>query len=125
MTHQIIEIARSGSHPAASPFLRFIRGIGARLSQKGRRERLETRCVRLYMRDDGTISLEGQDLGPGVEEMFGDSDYEYWVDVPDAGLQKLAFELLREKYAGQLNAVEAFRDWCKTHGVAHEFSNYM
>ncbi len=89
-----------------------------------RQQGTTSRHVRLYMRDDGGIMFEGQDLGPSVEEVFGDSDYEYWVHVPPSALQKLAFELLREKYTGQLNAVEAFRDWCKAHGVEHKFSNY-
>jgi hypothetical protein len=30
---------------------------------------------------DGDLVLEGQDLGSGVEEYWGDSDYEYWVVV--------------------------------------------
>lgn len=89
-----------------------------------RQEGTVSRRVRLYARDDGRIMFEGQDLGPSIEEIFGDSDYEYWVNVPAGDLQKLAFELLREKYTGQLNAVEAFRDWCQTHGIEHKFENW-
>jgi hypothetical protein len=44
--------------------------------------------------------------------------------VPPASLPKLAFELLREKFSGQLGAVGAFRDWCRTHGVQHEFDSW-
>jgi hypothetical protein len=47
------------------------------------------------------------------------------VCVPPASLPKLAFELLREKFAGQLGAVDALRDWCKTHGVQHEFGSWV
>ncbi len=89
-----------------------------------RQDGTEFRSVRVHARDDGAISLEAQDTGPRVEEIWGNSDYEFWVHVPAASLQKLAFELLREKYMDQWNAVNAFRDWCKTHGIEHEFGNY-
>jgi len=29
----------------------------------------------------GDLVFEGQDIGPGVEKFFGDSDYEYWHTV--------------------------------------------
>jgi hypothetical protein len=47
------------------------------------------------------------------------------VRVPSASVSKLAFELLREKFAGQLGAVDAFRNWCKTRGVEHEFDSWI
>jgi len=36
------------------------------------------------------------------------------MTVPPASLPKLAFKLLREKFSGQLGAVDAFRDSCMT-----------
>ena len=89
-----------------------------------RQEGTEFRRVDLMLKDDGAIVLEGQDIGLGVEEIWGDSDYEYWTRVAPPALAKLAFELLREKFAGRLDAVEVFRDWCQAHGVEHEFGNY-
>jgi hypothetical protein len=47
------------------------------------------------------------------------------VLVPPASLPKLAFELLREKFSGQLGAVDAFRNWCRTHDVEHEFDSWI
>ena len=41
-----------------------------------RREGSEFRRVDLMLKDDGEIVLEGQDVGPSVEEIWGDSDYE-------------------------------------------------
>jgi hypothetical protein len=89
-----------------------------------RREGTEFRRVDLRLADDGAISLEAQDMGPIVEQVWGDTDYEFWVRVAPPSLRKLAFELLREKFAGRLDAVTAFRDWCRAHGVEHEFGNY-
>jgi hypothetical protein len=89
-----------------------------------RQEGTAFRRVDLRLKDDGEIVLEGQDMGPAVEAVWGDTDYEYWVRVARRSLPKLAFELLREKFVGRLDAVTAFRDWCRAHGVEHEFGNY-
>jgi hypothetical protein len=89
-----------------------------------RQEGTAFRRVDLMLKDDGAIVLEGQDMGPAVEAVWGDTDYEYWVRVAPPSLPKLAFELLREKFAGRLDAVTAFRDWCRANNVEHEFGNY-
>jgi hypothetical protein len=90
-----------------------------------RQEGTEFRSVRLTLEDDGTITMDAQDIGPTVTQIWGDDDYEFWVRVPPASLPKLAFELLREKFSGQLGAVDAFRKWCTTHGVQHEFDSWV
>jgi hypothetical protein len=90
-----------------------------------RQEGTEFRSVRLSLDDDGGIKMEAQDIGPSVTRIWGDSDYEFWVRVPPTSLGKLAFELLREKFSGQLGAVDAFQDWCKTHGVQHKFDSWI
>jgi hypothetical protein len=90
-----------------------------------RPEGTEFRSVRLSLEDDGTIKMDAQDIGPTVTGIWGDDDYEFWVWVPPASLPKLAFELLREKFSGQLGAVDAFRDWCRTHDVEHEFDSWI
>jgi hypothetical protein len=90
-----------------------------------RQEGTEFRSVRLTLEDDGAIKMDAQDIGPTVTEFWGDSDYEFWVRVPPASLPKLAFELLREKFAGQLGAIDALRTWCEAHGIAHEFDSWI
>ena len=47
--------------------------------------------------ESGDLVLEGQDLGSGVEEYWGDSDYEYWVVVSAAN--KVTLFLLLSPYA--------------------------
>jgi hypothetical protein len=90
-----------------------------------RQEGTEYRSVCLRLDDDGTIKMDAQDMGPRVIQWWGDDDYEFWVRVPSASLPKLVFELLREKFSGQLGAVDAFRDWCRAHGVQHEFGSWV
>src|SRR5262249_315497 len=90
------------------------RSMAGRAIEIARREGIEFRSVYLSLEDDGTIKMDAQDMGPTVEEHWGDDDYEFWVLVPPASVPKLAFELLREKFSGQLGAVDAFRVWCMT-----------
>jgi hypothetical protein len=84
----------------------------------------EFRSVRLTVGDDGAIRMDAQDMGPTVEQVWGDGDYEFWVHVRKEAVGALAFALLREKFSGQRGAVDAFRDFCKTHGIEHEFGNW-
>jgi hypothetical protein len=83
------------------------------------------RVVRIVLEEDGAISLEAQDMGQKVEEFWGEDEYEFRVRVAPSALPRLAFELLREKFAGDTRAVDRFQDWCKARGVAHEFSNWV
>jgi hypothetical protein len=82
------------------------------------------RAVRLVLDEDGSISLEAHDMGQKTEEFWGEDEYEFQVRVAPSALPRLAFELLREKFAGDIRAVDRFRDWCKARGVAHEFDNW-
>jgi hypothetical protein len=83
------------------------------------------RSVRVSVNDDGSVRLDAQDMGKQVEDVWGDSDYEFWVDVPATALPKLAFALLREKYAGRSGAVDEFRAFCKREDIEHKWDSYV
>ena len=89
-----------------------------------RKEETEFRPVHLALEDDGAITMDAQDIGPAVTQFWGDDDYEFWVRVPATSVSKVAFEPLRQKCAGQSGVVDAFKDWCNTHGVEHEFDSW-
>ena len=82
------------------------------------------RSVNLSINADGSVRLEAQDMGTRVEEIWGDSDYEFWVDVPATALCKLVFALLREKYAGRDKAVDELTAFCKREGIEHKWGSY-
>ena len=90
-----------------------------------RQDGVEFRSVGLHLEDDGGIKMDAQDIGPTVTRTWGSDDYEFWVRVPPAAVSKLAFELLREKFSGQMGAVDAFSDWCDAHGVEHKFDDWV
>ena len=57
-------------------------------TELARQEGAEFRSVRLVIEDDGCIRLEAQDMGPTVENIWGDSDYEFWVRVKPVSLAR-------------------------------------
>jgi len=83
------------------------------------------RSVRLTVDADGAVRLDAQDMGRLVKEVWGDSDYEFWVDVPTSALRDLVFALLREKYDGRSGAVDEFREFCQRTSVEHEFGSWV
>ena len=67
-----------------------------------------------YISSSGDLVLEGQDLGSGVEEYWGDSDYEYWTVIKkDKKLEVFLF-LINDVFA---NIHEVY-SWLKSTGVS-------
>ena len=62
--------------------------------------------------------------GRGVEEIWGDDDYKFWVDVPAKALHKLVFALIREKYSGRSGAVDEFRAFCEKEGIENKWDSW-
>jgi hypothetical protein len=94
-------------------------------AELARQEGAELRVTSVSLLADGSVRLAGFDMGPAVEEFWGDEDYEFWVRVPTEAVARLGFLLLREKYAGCADAVARFREFCEQHKIAHEFDNWV
>jgi hypothetical protein len=107
--------------PRKARFVQYLHDRDAEYDKPGREPDENRDGVRPVL----VSKMDAQDIGPTVTRIWGDDDYEFWVRVPPASLPKLAFELLCEKFSGQLGAVDAFRDWCITHGVQHEFDSWI
>lgn len=90
-----------------------------------RQEGAEFRSVRLSVCADGSVCLDTQDMGKLTEEIWGDDDYEFWVDVPAIALPKLVFALIREKYSNRSGAVDEFRAFCEKEGIEHKWNNWI
>jgi hypothetical protein len=90
-----------------------------------RQEGPEFRSVRLSAGTDGSIRLDAQDMGALVKQVWGDEDYEFWVDVPATAINKLVFALLRDRYAGKRDAVDEFRGFCEKEGIDHKWQSWV
>ena len=84
-----------------------------------------SRTIDLYRNADGSIKVEGGDVGKPVEEFFGDSGYEFWTTIKAENVPALCFALLRDKLSGDRRAVETLRDYCKAQGIEAEFGTWM
>ena len=87
-----------------------------------RREGSEFRSVQLQLQADGGLCMHAFDKGATATLTFDREDYEFWVTVPAHAVGQLAFELMRERFDGRLQAVTEFRDFCKRHEIVNEFS---
>lgn len=84
-----------------------------------------SRSITMSLDASGALKLEGQDVGPRVKEMLGDSDYEFALSLTPENAGALCFALLQEKLSGRVDAVDALRELCKENGIESEFWNWM
>jgi hypothetical protein len=86
-----------------------------------RRDGAEFRSVRLQLQADGSLRLHTYDMGPTSPAADGREQSEFWVTVPPDEVGKLAFLLMKERFAGRLQAVTEFRDFCKSSEIVNAF----
>lgn len=94
-------------------------------------ERVEVHVAASLLNDALTIS--GQDLGPAVEDSWGDSDYEYWYRFSRQNTEKLFAvicgdkdpkEALLREFGGE-EGCRKLREICKENGIEYQFSSYV
>lgn len=82
---------------------------------------------------DGKLEIAGQDLGEFVEEVWGDSDYEYWYNFSREETDKLLgvingkknpAEALEREFSGE-SGCRRMRELCEANGIKYEFFSYV
>ena len=95
-----------------------------------RNDRVEVH-VRANMKD-GALTIEGQDLGPFVKEVWGDSDYEYWYSfdaestaalIKAMGGEKDPQGELRRRFSGE-DGCRKLRCFCELNRITFQFNSY-
>jgi hypothetical protein len=89
-----------------------------------RGESQDFRSIRLEVKEDGSVKIDAQDMGEFVEQVWGDSDYEFWVEVGGAEVAKLVFALLKDKYQNVSSAVGDFREFCKANNIKYTWESW-
>lgn len=74
---------------------------------------------------DQKVVVSTQDMGPAVEGMWGDSDYEFWTSVQQEHWGSLAVALIKEFLAGDPQATDRLRQICERHNVPHEWDRWI
>jgi hypothetical protein len=80
--------------------------------------------VEAFVRGDGCLVVEGQDIGEGPRQFFDDDDYEYWVIVPAAEKDGLLLELMKAVFRGNGTVTSSFMAWMKERGIGYEFETW-
>lgn len=88
-----------------------------------------TRHVRARLTSDGALVVEGQDLGPGVERIFGRSEYEWALTVPADEVEGFLASIdstgrpvlgaVADHFHGP--AAHQLKAHLDEHGITHEF----
>jgi hypothetical protein len=81
------------------------------------------RSVRANIDDDKFV-IDTQDMGPVVEEVWGDSDYEFWTTVPREAWGDLLMAFAREFLAENPKATDKLKEICEKHGVEHTWESW-
>jgi hypothetical protein len=68
----------------------------------------------------GDLELQGQDIGPGVERIFGDSDYEYWHKVTAEHVPLVLLQLIKDRFKTHAE----FAAWLEQKGIPSELTSY-
>ena len=95
-------------------------------------QKCQTESVAVYLEahvdDDGSLNLEGQDIGDSVEKYWGDSDYEYFLYVKKENKEKILPLLMKERFV----SMSDFVNWLGEKGIpgapsgtARDFETYL
>ena len=74
-----------------------------------------------YVDQSGDLVLGGYDCGDVPRRFFGDPDYEYSLRVPAERKDALLLQLLAEKYGGDQQATDRFREWLAERDIPFSF----
>ena len=78
----------------------------------------ETTDIKFEAKEDGSIVIDGCDMGPSVEEWFGDWDHEYSLKIERDDIPKFLYLVLREAFhSSKPLTYGALRKMCKANRV--------
>ena len=73
----------------------------------------------------GAWVISGQDISRSFVEIFGDSDYEYWITLPLKDSRDITIEMLREAAHRDPGGSRAIMAWLKERKIRYRFESYM
>ena len=80
--------------------------------------------IDMRLNENGDLLFSGQDIGDAPEEIFGSSDYEYWLTVPAAEKDRLLLALLEKHYAGDALVVSTLRELMESKNISCSFNSF-
>ena len=74
-------------------------------------------------KNSSNLMLEGQMTFSGGDSEFGDSDYEYWLTIPQENKDKLLLDMLGQYY-GKGDGFSQVKEFCDKHKIKYKFFSY-
>ena len=74
--------------------------------------------------ESGDLVFSGQDLGPIVEGVLGDSDYEYWLTIKSRDKDSVLIALMEIFFKEHKIPFNEFRELLESKEIPSEFSSY-
>jgi hypothetical protein len=75
--------------------------------------------------DEGDLLFSGQDLGQAPRELWGDSDYEYWLTIMAPNKDQVLLALIEKLYSGNPSLISELKDYLESKGIPCEFHSYV
>jgi hypothetical protein len=73
--------------------------------------------INMRIQDNGDLLFSGQDIGDAPMEIFGDSDYEYWLTVPAAVKDRLLLAVIEKHYGGDPMVISTLRELMESRDI--------
>ena len=77
--------------------------------------------IDMRIQKNGDLLFSGQDIGDAPMEIFGDSDYEYWLTVPAAVKDRLLLAVIEKHYAGDSLVISTLRELMESRDIPCNF----
>ena len=79
--------------------------------------------IDVRIKENGDLLFSGQDIGDAPSEVFGDSDYEYWLTVPASEKDRLLLALIEQHYAGNASVISELRELMESQEIPCAFQS--
>lgn len=74
--------------------------------------------------DKRDLLYPGQDVGDTPREVFGDSDYEYWLLIKARDKDQALLAIIEKLYSGNPKMISEVQEYLRSRGIPCEFHSY-
>jgi hypothetical protein len=74
--------------------------------------------------EKGDLLISGQDNGEAARQMFGDSDYEYWLKVSASYKDRVLLACLEKLFAGNPELISELMNFFEANKIPYECFSY-
>jgi hypothetical protein len=74
--------------------------------------------------DEGDLLISDQDIGQAPCEMFGDSDYDYFLRIRSPNKDQVLLDLIEKLYGGNRSLVSQLKQYLASKNIPCEFYSY-